>query len=151
MASAVDQAGYIYVAGWAQNLPKKNTVVTDWVLRRSMDNGITWSVSDKFSLASGHPVSPLAMTVDLKGNIWVCGYTEQNDGTYPMHWIVRKGTPGANGTVTWAEVDNYQLVSGQHARANGITSDDAGNIYVSGRGNDSAGATFWIVRKLTAK
>jgi hypothetical protein len=148
-ASTVDQAGNVYVAGWADNVGKRSGF-TDWIVRRSADNGITWTVVDSFTLATGHALSPLAMTVDPSGNLWVCGYTEPNDGIYPMHWIVRKGTRSANGALTWAEVDNYQLANGQHARANGITSDAAGNIYVSGRANDATGSTFWIVRKLAA-
>jgi hypothetical protein len=147
-AIAIASSGAVYVAGMVQGFQKGNYTLL-WTVRRSTDGGATWSLVDSFTLASSRRPSVLAgptgVAVTPSGQIYVCGYTETDA---PTQWLVRKGTPGINGSISWATVDNFQLAAGQSARPNAVTRDAFGNIYVAGQANDAAGAGHWIVRKL---
>jgi len=136
----VDNSGALYVAGTAR-IKAKNLYIDYWVVRRSVDAGATWTSVDKFSINNQAP-SPTGIALDSAGRIYVCGYSGQ-----PTHWLVRKGTPGNKGTITWIISDDYQLATGQSARANDITRDQVGNMLVTGRVADTSGTDQWLVRK----
>lgn len=143
---AVTESGTIYVAGWAYYSSRSKSG-NRWVVRTSTDGGNTWSISDNFGSGG---VSGGGVVVDANGKPYVCGY---GNG----YWLVRalnevttikKGKPVT--TQTWTTIDSFQLASGQAARANGITIDIAGNIYVSGSAHDESAVAHWIVRKPSA-
>ena len=149
----VDSTGAIYVAGAAKGRANGGSTLTDqWVVRRSADGGETWSLVDNLAVATRAADSfsnlsgPTGITVAPSGAIIVCGYMTALDRS--LHWLVRRGLAGANGTVSWSTIDNYQMVPGQSARANSVTSDTRGNIYVAGRAADGAGTEHWVVRRL---
>ena len=153
-ASAITDAGTIYVAGWAYST---KTGKRQWLVRSSADGGATWSISDNFSFG-GATVELSGMALDAAGNIFVCGQAANSSGK--LYWLVRKGTPTTKlvkqggkyvqvTTVTWATSDVFQFAPGQEARANGVTGDDLGNVFVSGRAADVNGVDHWVVRKLT--
>lgn len=142
---AVTESGTIYVTGQAFYSSRRNGGWR-WVVRTSNDGGHTWSISDNTTAG----VSGRGVAVDADGKPYVCGY---GNGT----WLVRKlsevttmkkGKPVA--TPTWNTIDQFQFAPGQAARANGITIDIAGNLYVSGSAKDATGVDHWIVRKLAA-
>ncbi len=152
-ASVITDSGTIYVAGWGYSSKTRKRA---WIVRSSADGGATWSISDNFSYG-GTTVELSGMTLDEAGNIFVCGQVSNSAGK--LSWLVRKGVPGTKlvkqgrkwvtvSTVTWSNTDLYQMVSGQPARANGITSDGLGNVFVTGRAADAVGVDHWIVRKL---
>ena len=149
---AVDpMSGAIYVAGRAQQtIPaakgkKPGPLVWNWVVRRSINGGATWTVIDRYGALPGGGITATAVTAAPHG-IFVGGYT-------PDSWVVRKGVLGATGAFTWTTSDQYQMAPGQIARVNGISTDSDGNIYATGRATDgtttSGELTFrWVTRKL---
>ena len=56
------------------------------------------------------------------------GEVDTGGGT-PEHWIVRKSTDGG---ATWNTIDDFQSDPATTSRAQGVTADAAGNIYVAG-------------------
>ncbi len=146
----VDSSGAVYVAGMAIGF-QKGRYTQLWVVRRSTDGGGSWSAVDNFTVGtSSSPYAlagPNAITIAPSGLIYVCGYS---DGGAPNHWLVRRGTPGANGAISWATVDDFQLVAGQSAQAWAITSGGLGNIYATGRAADASGTEHWLTRRLAA-
>ena len=151
---AVDASGTIYVAGMASGTQKGKgppTYTLLWVVRRSTDGGASWSGVDNLTLASGNTTlsGPTGIAIAPSGLLYVCGYTPPI-GTMPNHWLVRRGTPGANGAIACATDDDFQLAAGQSAQPWAITSDAFGSILVSGRANDGLGTQHWITRRLLA-
>ena len=146
---AITSVGTIYVAGYARGFTAakgksgKGTYYDYWVVRRSTNGGSTWANVDKSTSADGSILSPTGLTTDAAGSVWVCGYT--GPSATPNQLIVRKATSGSNGTLTWTASDTFQ--DGMGARANGITIDAAGKIFVTGRWADST-ENWWLTRKL---
>jgi hypothetical protein len=146
----IDAAGNIYVAGGAQ-ASQRGSYSDIWVVRRSADGGNTWSTVDNLTLetfrnyhAPGGTAS--AITIAPSGELFVSGYLTATDGS--LHWLARQGISGKRGAITWSTTDNYQMVSGEAARANYITSDAYGNVFAAGRAADSTAVDHWITRLL---
>jgi hypothetical protein len=154
---AVAPSGNIFVAGRAYNF---TTGKQHWVVRSSADGGATWAIADNVTSTVGTLAEALGIVSDAAGRIYVCGRADGGNG---HHWIVRRGqqvqkTSTQKGkTVTtlvweWSTIDDYQLAPGKGTRANAITADGQGNIYVSGTGvSDATGVDQFIVRKLAAQ
>ena len=143
---AITPGGTIYVAGSARGSVRekgKYKYSAYWVVRRSTDGGTSWSNVDKSTAANAGYLSPTGLILDAAGSVWVCGFT--GPSTAPDQFIVRKGTTSTNGTVAWTASDTFQ--TGMGARANGITIDGAGNVFVTGRWVDSV-ENWWLTRKL---
>jgi tetratricopeptide (TPR) repeat protein len=150
---AVDSAGAVYVAGMARGRAAGGGTFTDqWVVRRSLDGGQTWSSIDDLPLdLKGGGVSwdlsgPTGITIAPSGALLVCGCMLNPDNS--LRWVVRQGRRGTNGAVAWSTLDNFQLAHGQSARANSIVTGAQGNIYVAGRAADAAGVEHWLIRRL---
>jgi len=141
---AITETGTIYVTGWAYYSSRKGSGYR-WVVRTSTDGGYTWTISDNTTAG----VSGVGVAVDANGKPYVCGY---GNGTWLVRALnevttIKKGKPVT--TLEWTTIDSFQLATGQSARANGITIDTVGNIYVSGSALDEHATSHWIVRKLT--
>jgi hypothetical protein len=139
---AADSSGTIYVAGFAQYF-NRITGTSYWMVRRSTDGGLTWKTVDLFAYGNGAYAQGLA--IDALGRIIVCGYAQTDQGD---HWLVRRGTPGAKGAISWATSDDFQLVDGQSAQARDMAKDAQGNLFVTGQAVDAAGVDHWLVRRL---
>ncbi|MCL4177970.1 MAG: glycoside hydrolase [Verrucomicrobia bacterium] len=149
----VTDDGTIYVSGWAYN---SKTRKNHWVVRASTDGGNTWAISDNFNYGGNTPYV-FEMSQDPAGNFYVCGQAANSSGK--LYWIVRKGTPTTTRVkqgkkyvyvtkIVWTTSDAYQFAPGKEAMALGITVDDSGNIFASGRAQDATGVEHLIVRKL---
>jgi hypothetical protein len=143
----VDSSGRIYVAGQAVGR-NKGRYTDQWVVRRSTNGGASWSVVDNLTLGNiSQPnfpqTGPTGITISPSGAIIVCGYAPAASGT--LRWIVRQGTLNPKGSVSWTEIDNYQM-QGQSSRANAVVTDAYGRIYVAGRGADQSGSEHWLIR-----
>jgi hypothetical protein len=151
----VTRSGDIYVTG---SVYSQKTYSNHWVVRRSTDGGETWAIVD--DLLPGHNLAEaFGIVEDASGRLLVCGRVDGTAGD--MHWIVRrwqqveKTSKQKGKTVTtlvweWTTIDDYQVKAGKNSRANAITTDAQGNIYVSGNGLDANGVDQFIVRKLPA-
>ncbi len=113
---------------------------THWVVRRSVDTGLTWATVDDYQLAAGGNAVAQAIVVHGNGDIYVSGFAFNTTS----HWITRLSEDAG---VTWTTVDDYQFQSAQNSRANGIAVDPSGSLFSIGSGVAS-GETHWIVRKL---
>ncbi len=138
-----DRQGNIYVAGTmfvTTQAATKRTAAQGhyaWVTRKSSDGGNTWSTVDSFSYTQNTGgYGPVGIGTDAGGKVVVVG---ESSG----HWIVRM--PDLSGA--WHTIDDFQLTPGYRASASGVATDAAGNLLVTGSGNDSTG-THWIVRRL---
>lgn len=144
---AVSASGAIYVCGRAiQSV--KGSLVNNWVVRRSLNGGVTWTTVDRFGAGAAPygigETSATGITIAPSGAVFITGNTAD-----PSHIIARKGTTASNGTMSWVTSDNYQLVNGQAADAQAITCDAAGNIFTTGKAEiDSTGLRLFLTRKL---
>jgi hypothetical protein len=140
---ASDSLGNIYVVG-SEPLTKPGTTVkySAWVTRMSANGGATWQTVDSYTLAPYESAVGHALGVTAAGTVVAVG--EANDASGTAHWIARE--PNSSGV--WQTVDNYQLASGNNASAQGVVTDAAGNLLVTGSAVNSSKGTFWIVRKL---
>ncbi len=150
----VARNGDIYVAGRALQW---NTGANHWVVRRSTNGGETWSIVDS-ALVTGSG-EPTGIAEDANGRIVVCGFI---GSTGDRRWIVRRGqqvttTSTKRGkTVTstvweWTTIDDHQPVPGTVWRANAVTVNAQGDLYVSGYGVDPNGVGQFMVRRLPAQ
>ncbi len=133
---ATDNSGDVFVAGYARN---PTTQQDDHLVRRSADAGTTWSsLQDPAAFTE---VKDIAVSGD--GNtIFLVGCAPNASGS-ANNWIVSRSTDGG---VTWSTVDQFAL-AGSNNRANAITADAAGNLYVVGQADAGSNHTTWIVRR----
>ena len=151
---AVSQSTNIFVAGSAWNA---GTGKYHWVVRHSTDRGATWAISDNVVPIGGR-AEAFGIAHDAQGRIYVCGRSDKGDG---YHWIVRRGQQVQKTTTVkgkkvttlvweWTQIDDYQLESGMNSRANAITVDATGNIFVGGSRLGADGFQHFVVRRLAA-
>jgi hypothetical protein len=118
----------------------KQSTSQDWIVRRSVDDGVTWATVDAFQLASGQDAEANGIGADANGCLYVVGFADgaaYKGGPY-VHWIVRRSVDGGN---TWATVDDFP-----GAWATRFTADSKGNLFVAGQ-SGSLTSTSWIVRE----
>lgn len=147
----VTSDGTVFVSGSAYNAQTRKT---HWVVRRSTDGGITWGISDNFSLG-GPGAQVFEIAQDAGGSLYVCGQAADKRGK--LFWLVRKwgvvttivkGKPVTRWA--WTTSDSYQLATGRAALPLGITVGPDGGVLVCGRAQDAAGIDHFIVRRLPA-
>jgi len=145
---ASDSLGNIYVVGsesvtaTTTTKPAKTVTYSAWVTRKSANGGATWQTVDSYTLAPYESAVGHALGVTAAGTVVAVG--QANDASGTAHWIARE----LNSSDVWQTVDNYQLASGNNAAAQGVVTDAAGNLLVTGSAVSSPKGTFWIVRKL---
>ena len=131
-----DSAGDVFAAGAVTD----NTQTTG-VVRKSTDAGATWPTTLQDSAANFVEVRGVAVSSD--GNtIFLVGCAKTTTGT--SNWIVRRSNDGGQ---TWATADQFTLGGSGNTRANAITSDTAGNLYVVGQADAGSNHLSWIVRR----
>lgn len=107
-----DNAGNIYVVGWANSAG-----IRHWLVRKSTDGGQTWALVDDMT---GGNIASQGCFVPGVG-LFVVG----SQGT-ALGWTVRRSLDGG---ATWTTVD---APFGSGAGAWSVASDSIGNIYVAG-------------------
>ena len=137
----------IYVSGWASQ-PLKSGTVYNWVVRRSLNGGTTWTTVDRFGAQAGAfdtiTVMAKGVTVAPSGTVFVVGTTPP-----PRKLMVRMGTTSSTGVMTWVVSDQLVDQSGLESKGHGIASDALGNIYCSGQSKIAADGTgSFIIRTL---
>ncbi|MFA6301771.1 MAG: hypothetical protein WC627_01385 [Legionella sp.] len=130
-----DANGNVYVSGYGST---KSTGY-HWFVRKSSNQGTSWTTVDDFQFSSGVVAEPSAITADNNGVLYASGSANNR-------WVVRKSND--NGA-TWTTVDNYQGTGGLSV-SRAIVADANNNIYSAGISNTSKqGESIWTVRKST--
>jgi hypothetical protein len=96
----------------------------NWVVRRSLDNGITWSTVDIFQTNGDEDSGARAVAGDRNGVVYVVGHAGNTRA-----WTVRKSADNGN---TWTTVDSYRPVAGEVSGANSLAVSRLGHIVVVG-------------------
>ena len=111
--------------------------VMHWIVRRSLDGGITWTTVDDFQLNSGQDSAALDITVDSAGRPWVTGCGGGSFSTQDCRWLVRRGD--VNG-LNWTTVMDFDAGK---ALGTSITMAGPGRVLVSGASGNPIG---WMSR-----
>ncbi len=117
---------------------------THWIVRRSADQGATWTTVDNYMLAAGKDAHPYTINMDSLGNLYACGYALGTPAG--AHWIVRKSTDAG---LSWNTVDDFQYLSPNDSVPTTLTGDSLGNMFVSGSGRVTDQTFHWLTRKST--
>jgi hypothetical protein len=140
-----DSAGNLYVAGRAYDDGSASGGPFHWIVRRSADGGVTWSIVDDF-VPGGTLTEPRSITVDAAGNVYVAGEGDYN--TSSQYWTVRKGIGGTNFfTVNeFADGSLYTALAVFAHPTAGILAAGEGPIATNKLGSVTSG---WLVRRST--
>jgi hypothetical protein len=137
-----DLSGNVFVAGEAAKAVvtgytrSKSPVYSyqyHWLVRKSGNGGVSWSVDDDYQLASSANAFPQGMGTDLAGNVYVVGGA--NDANNLSHAIIRTNSGG-----TWATVDDY-VTPVYGAQYISFTVDSNGKLYAGGQDDN-----WWLIR-----
>ena len=133
--------GSIYAIGKYQKAVN-NGYQYGWIVRKSSNNGTTWSTVD--SVANLWPAGATSLMVDVFGRVFALGSTM----TTPSTWLVRGSVDGG---ATWTTTDTFLPTGYTSAAAMGAASDAFGNVCViGGVGNGTPSANLAPVRRLAA-
>lgn len=137
----VDASDNLYAAGYALD----SSSLYHQVVRRSTDQGATWSTVDNFNYTAGQHSIASAIAVDgnTPANAYACSTGWQS--ALVGHFLVRKGT---NAGGAWSTVSDFNLVAGKSAGCNGIAV-NGNTVYAVGSAVDASNISHWIVRKST--
>lgn len=132
-----DSKNYLYSVGTAYSTYPAGS---SWMVRQSIDNGLTWKTVDDFQLLPSQLAQAQSITLDANGNIYVLGSVMDKDG---LHWITRTSMDDG---VTWTTIDKFQLKGSKEAQGNTIWTDANGDIFTAGMADHR-----WIVRKISCQ
>jgi len=146
-----DSAGNLYVAGTAYDDGTPSGGPNHWIVRRSTDNGATWSTVDDFA-PGGFLTQPNGIGADAAGNIYVAGdadYVNPYDTTY---WTIRKGVGGTNFTtvdsISSGSSGNTAMAVFAHPTA-GLFAVGRAPVALTGKQFFGRSALEWTVRRST--
>lgn len=132
-------SGNIFVAGYGTD----SSSVTHWIIRKSTDNGSTWSTVNDYNFSATKNSNSYGIANDSTNNLFSVGTAL--DTSNRNHWIVHKSSDDG---ATWSTVNDYSLVKGGPAYGSVIAKDISGNLYSAGSAVVSS-VYHWIVRKST--
>jgi uncharacterized delta-60 repeat protein len=128
-AMATDASGNIYITG----LSYSGTSVDYITVKYNADGTEAWNVREN-PAGTGTWNEPTALAVDATGNVIVTGYSPNPEGWLNYHTIKYSPT----GTELWAQAYNYESTDPlnpsdvTNSVPWAVTTDTAGNIYVTG-------------------
>jgi hypothetical protein len=121
-----------------------NVFATTWVIRRSTNDGATWT-GTTYVYPSGSQGHAYAIAADptVANTVYAAGRVRDKNGN--DHWLVRRSVDnGAN----WSNVDDWAPTN-RSPEPLSIAFDAAGTILVAGQVTHATGAVTWKVRRST--
>lgn len=107
-----DSAGVFYAGGFAED----GSGVKHWIVKKSSDGGVNWSVVDSFLMESGYHSELQALTTDGLNNVYASGFGSNSIGE--KFWILKKS---ANGGATWTVIDKRSTGSLFEVQSRGLS------------------------------
>ncbi|HSZ58870.1 MAG TPA: hypothetical protein VK797_24735 [Tepidisphaeraceae bacterium] len=141
-AMAMDSAGNVYAAGYAQDSSGR----THGIVREKLAGSANWSTIEDY--ISGTLATFKAIAIDGAGDVYVGGGAKDSSGN--EQWIVLE-KPASSGS--FSVVDSYATSGGSDVA--GLAIDASGNVYAAGQtvvttGGKKPTTTYcWTVRKQT--
>lgn len=132
-----DENGNLYMAGACYD---SINAYYNWIIRKSVDAGNSWTVVDTFNLVANKSAHAVKIKSDKNGRLFAIG--KGMDASSKNHWLVRLSTDSG---VTWVTVDDYVPSAGtQSAYATDIAINNLGHAVVVGSASEAS--TFWLAR-----
>lgn len=116
-------------------------VYTQWLVRKSSDEGRTWANSDSFHTGAGQWNYPTGIAADSDGNLFVSGVSEDLGGIFAM---VRKSTDHG---ATWTTAARYRKPGSAGCKSYNVKSFGGGLVFTLGR--HAGGVLHWLIRRST--
>jgi uncharacterized delta-60 repeat protein len=132
----VDADGNVYVTGYSINGAGKY----DYVTIKYGPNG-NWLWGRRYNSPYNGNDQPCALVVDSSGNVYVTGYSQNSAGN--ADYVTIKYGP--NGDWVWGRRYDSPYNSNDYATA--LAVDGAGNVYVTGYSQNSAGDPDYVTIK----
>lgn len=137
---AVDYDGTLVAIGYAQT----SAAIPLWTVRKSEDQGTSWTTVDEYSLASGQESQANSAVIDPFGNFYVVGSAV--DASAHRHLVLRKS---ADRGATWTTLHDYQVAADADTAGYRLSADPDGNLYVVGRGQTAPASSYrWFTHRL---
>jgi hypothetical protein len=95
-----DSAGNLYVTG----LDQGQGPISSWVILKSVDQGVNWTVVNNYQYAAGHLAKSRDLYVAKNGEIFAVGFAKDSNDVY--HWVTRRSSD--QGT-TWVVSDDVLM------------------------------------------
>ncbi|HEY8746552.1 MAG TPA: hypothetical protein VIM11_01160 [Tepidisphaeraceae bacterium] len=141
LAMTTDSAGDVFVVGggFKGTLTGGNkthptySYAENWLVRETTDGGATWTLRDSTVPGEARAAGYNPVT----GTVYVAGWASETDSTTGLlrqHSLIRSNLGG-----TFATEDDFQLVPGKYASADGFGVDASGNLFVGILADDSTG------------
>lgn len=150
-ALKLDASGNVYVLGAIDNGPYSKDIVTI-----KYDNA---GVQQWATIYTNDDDSPTSLNIDPSGNVYVSGNIYKINTTFDFDGVTIKYN--SSGTQQWANV--YNSAGNKSDQLYGVTSDNSGNVYVTGYETkpsfdtdiitikyNSAGVQQWLIYYLSA-
>jgi sugar lactone lactonase YvrE len=138
--AAVDGAGNLYIADWANNRIRKVTAATGMI--STVAGNASWGYNgDNIAATSATLSSPVGVALDGSGNFYIADSSNNRirkvtAATGVITTVAGTGAQGYNG-------DNIAATSAQLSSPYAVTVDGAGNVYIADASNGR-------IRKVTA-
>lgn len=130
----------IYIVGQAQLKAAEDT--PRWLVRKSVDRGVTWKTVDEFAYEGKGAVAHAIAGLARNGQLFVVGHGI--DKSNHSHWLVRKS---ADRGLTWKTVQDLTAKE-DYAAAESVAVDETGVVYVTGEVNaGSPGVSRWTTQR----
>ncbi|MDB6035926.1 MAG: hypothetical protein JWM16_6264 [Verrucomicrobiales bacterium] len=137
-------AGVFIAGSTLVSAGKNGGQVSQWVIRRSANGGLTWTTADAYQLDPTQGAVAHGVGVDSFGNLYSMGSANQHlKGKDIFHWIVRKSN---NGGGSWTTVDDF--LPSPFLTPSNFAADASGNLFVTSSigltRKNTGGTSAWV-------
>jgi len=132
----IDANGNVYLAGYTE----KANGGKDLLIKKYGPSGVEIWERRKQAADIMRTAKANGLEIDVNGNIYVTGETEDGDGE--KRYVTEKYDP--SGAIAWER--EYKKLMASGAKAQDIRVDNLGNIYVVGKTEDASGSEYTSVK-----